>query len=240
MNYAIKDATNVQLLRRKADGTKVPVLFTDYANSTTLEFGADRVMATAKGVNKVAFDSNKNGTFSMELQVFELKWLSILLGATEDDNSASEIAKREVLTVSGNKVTLNQAPKAGSIAVFTLDADNRSHKDEVKPGALKDKDLTVTAADDTKIVVYYMVEQSGSKSFLVSNDKYADAYAIYGDTMLRSEMGTDQFVQLRIPNCRPQGAFSISFSSKDVATLSAKFDILADENGDMAEFTYIK
>lgn len=240
MNYAIKDATNVQLLKRNADGTRVPVLFTDYANSTTLEFGADRVMATAKGVNKVAFDSNKNGTFSMELQVFELKWLSILLGATEDNSSATEIAKREILTVRGNKVTLSETPKAGSMAVFTLDKDNRSHKDEVKPGALKDKNLTVTLADNTKVVVYYMVEKSGLTSFLISSDKYADSYAIYGDTMLKTEMGSDQFVQLRIPNCKPQGAFSITFSSKDVATLSAKFDILADENGDMAEFTYIK
>lgn len=240
MNYAIKDATNVQLLKRNADGTKVPVLFTDYANSTTLEFGSDRVMATAKGVNKVAFDTNKNGTFSMELQVFELKWLSILLGAYEDSKTTSEVAKREVLTVKDNKVTLSEVPKAGSIAIFTVDIDNRSHKKEVELGGVTDKELSVTLDDDTKVVVYYMVELIGSKSFLITNDKYADAYSIYGDTMLRSEMGNDEFIQLRIPNCRPQGAFSISFSAKDVATLSAKFDILADENGDMAEFTYVK
>ncbi|WP_105618501.1 hypothetical protein [Vallitalea okinawensis] len=243
MNYAIKDASDVQLLRRNADGTKTPVLFSDYANSTTLEFTSDRVFATAKGVNKVAFDNNKSGTFALEMQVFELKWLSILLGADENSGATKEIAKREVLAVADNKVTLKTAPKAGTVAVFKVDVDNRSHLEEVTPGSVTGLDLDLTAAalaNDTKVVVYYLTEQANSKSFIITDSNFADNYGIYGDTMLTSEMGVDQFIQFRLPNCRPQGNFSVSFSASDVATISATFDILSDEHGDMCEFTYIQ
>lgn len=242
MNYAIKDAADVTLFRREEDGTKIPVLFTDYANSTSLEFSSERVFATAKGVNKVAFDTNKSGTFSLELQVFDIKWLSILLGAVEDE-SVKEYAKREVLTVAGGKVTLSETPKAGSIAMFTLESDLRSHKAEVTDITEVGTEITINAgaSDDEKVVVYYLADTSTAvKSFKVTDNNYPDAYTIHGDTMLKSELGTEEFVQLRIPNCRPQGNFNISFSAADVATLTATFDILADENGDMCEFIYIK
>lgn len=242
MNYAIKDAADVTLFRKQEGGTKVPVLFTDYANSTSLEFSSDRVYATAKGANKVVFDSNKSGTFSLELQVFDTKWLSILLGAVEDE-SVKEYAKREVLTVAGGKVTLSETPKAGSIAMFTVETDLRSHKAEITDTAVTGADVTINAGatDGDKVVVYYLADTAAAvKSFKVTDSNYPEAYVIHGDAMLKNELGTEEFVQLRIPNCRPQGNFNISFSSSDIATLTATFDILADENGDMCEFIYIQ
>lgn len=242
MNYAVKDATNVTLKKKLADGSTTPVLYSDYANSTSLEFSADRVFATAKGVNKVAFDTGKSGTFGIELEVFEFKWLSILLGALESE-SVREISKREVLTVNSGAISLANTPKADSVAIFTVDVDKRSHLEEVEGFTVTgtDVDLSLTSVvDGENVVVYYLSDTATAvKSYTVNDTNYAEAYAIVGDTMLRSEIGTDQFIQLKIPNCRPQGNFSISFSASDVATLSATFDILADENGDMIEFIEI-
>lgn len=244
MNYAIKDATNLTLLKRVTGGNNIPVLFTDYANECSVEFSSDRVFATAKGVNKVAFDTNKAGKFTLKCQVFDFKWLSILLGAVEENDATKDFSKREVLEVINNKVTLTKAtPKEGTLAMFTVDVDNRSHLKTLVVDGVTDKvvDLTTEAlAEGTKVVAYYLTEQANTKSFTITNDKYADAYAVIGETMLRSEMGNDDFVEINIPNCRPQGNFAITFSTSNIAELSATFDILADENGDMCEFKFLQ
>ena len=95
MQYAIKDACDVFLLDRV---TRKPRLFSDYANSTNLAFTSDRTFARAKGVNKIAFDSNREGTFNIEFEVFDLAWISILLGAS-DEKETIGINEREVLKV---------------------------------------------------------------------------------------------------------------------------------------------
>ena len=112
MNYAIKDACDVYLLNRT---TQKPVLFSDYANSTNLGFSSDSTFARAKGVNKIGFDGGKEGNFTINFEVFDLAWLSILLGAVESKEKIKEL-KREVLTVNDElKVELAEIPEDGSL-----------------------------------------------------------------------------------------------------------------------------
>ena len=142
MQYAIKDACDVFLLERS---TRKPRLFSDYANSTNLAFTSERTFARAKGVNKMAFDSNREGTFGIEFEVFDLAWISVRLGAT-DAKETREFIEREVLTLDATKkISLKNEPKTGSLAIFTVDRDNRTH---LKEQAVT-TDYTITAKEAT-------------------------------------------------------------------------------------------
>ena len=233
MNYAIKDAGDVTLIEKES-GTQA--LFTEYANSTSLEFSADRIFATAGGVNKVAFDTGKSGTFGLEMEVFEFKWISIMLGATVTTGN-HEVFGREVLTVSGGEVTLAKAPVAGSVGVFTLEADKISHKAECEV-TVSSTTVTITsgATDGDTVVVYYMKTTTGTNKYTVTADSVTKNYTLFCDTEMTNEVGGSKVIQLKLPNIKPVGNFSVSFSSTSVANLSVSFDILADSDGTMLEF----
>jgi len=242
MNYAIKDACDVFLLERS---TRKPRLYSDYANSTNLAFTSERTFARAKGVNKIAFDSNREGTFNIEFEVFDLAWISILLGAT-DEKETRGLIKREVLTLGVTKnATLTEAPKVGSLAVFTVDRDNRTHIAEQT--ATTDYEITTTEltftslAEGDKIVVYYMVDSAAPvRTFRIKSDKFAGNYIIVGKTEIKNEFGELEFVELEITNCTPKSNMEISFSTDGVTNVSAEFDLLADENNEMAIMSIIE
>lgn len=250
MDYAIKDACNVRLMR-KSD-SKV-VLYSDYANSTNLSFTSDRIFAKAKGVNKIAFDYNRQGTFKCEFEVFELAWLSVLLGS-DFTSETKELVKREVLTVSAtNTVTLASTPKTGSLAIFTLDRDLRTHLKEQTVGTPATTENTYSIAtatvtfnstscpENTKVVAYYFVDSTTpAKTISVTSNNFPINYIIYGETEVQNTFGEMEYVQLKICNCKPKSSLEIAFATDSVTKLTAEFDLFPDENNEMAEFTIIE
>lgn len=249
MQYAIKDACDVFLLNRS---NRKPVLYSDYANSTNLAFTSERTFARAKGVNKIAFDHNREGSFSMEFEVFDLAWLSVLLGATDAKETRSFI-EREVLTVEAmNKVSLANEPKTGSLAIFTLDRDKRTHLVEQTLGetatepetySITGKDITFNATscpEGTLVVAYYMLDnETPTRTFRIASDKFAENYVIIGKTEIKNEFGELEFMDLEITNCIPKSDIEITMSTDGVTNLSAEFDLLADENNEMAIISII-
>ncbi len=242
MQYAIKDACDVYLLRRS---DRKPVLFSDYANSTNLSFTSDRTFARAKGVNKIAFDSNREGSFGMDFEVFDLAWISILLGATDEEETRGLI-KREVLTIDAEKTaTLANEPKTGSLAIFTVDRDNRTHIKEQElttDYTITTKEVTFTTlTEGTKIVAYYMLDtETPVRTFRVASDRFAENYIVLGKTEIKNEFGELEFMDLEITNCVPKSDMEITMSTDGVTNLSAEFDLLADENNEMAIISIIE
>lgn len=241
MQYAIKDACDVFLLDRS---TRKPMLFSDYANSTNLAFTSDRIFARAKGVNKIAFDSNKEGSFGIEFEVFDLAWISILLGATDKKETRGFI-QREVLTLGATKnATLKEEPKVGSLAIFTLDKDNRSHLEEqavTDDYSITGKEITfITLTEGTKVVAYYMLDsETPVRTFRIKSDKFAENYIIIGKTEVKNEFGELEYMDLEITNCVPKSDMEITMSTDGVTNISAEFDLLADENNEMAIISII-
>lgn len=242
MQYAIKDACDVFLLDKS---TRKPRLFSDYANSTNLAFTSERTFARAKGVNKIAFDSNREGTFNIEFEVFDLAWISILLGAS-DEKETRGILHREVLSVGAlKKITLQDTPKTGSLAIFTVDRDNRTHlKEQVVTTdyTIETKDVTFTTLEEgVKVVVYYMLDTTTPvRTFRIAAYKFASNFVIIGKTEVKNEFGELEFMNLEITNCTPQSNMEINFSTDGVTTVSAQFDLLADENNEMAIISIIE
>lgn len=251
MIFGIKDAANLTI-KKKSDG-KV-FIYTPYANVTTNEWSADSVYSKAKGVDGIRWDTGRKGSFQCDMEEFDIRVLSMLAGSDWVTGS-TDVLKREVLTVDAtNKITLTETPVAGSLAVFTLESDLVTNKDEMTEGtpattpktySLTGKSVTLNATtcpQGTKMVVYYMyMTVETAKKLEFRFDKYPESFSIVADTMMREKFtGVDKFIQIHYPNCKPQSNFTITMDSSNPTNLQLKFDLAADENGDMATYTYIE
>lgn len=242
MNYAIKDACDVYLLNR---ATQKPVLFSDYANSNSLSLSSETTFARAKGVNKIGFDGGKEGNFTMNFEVFDLVWLSILLGAVETKEKINEL-KREVLTLDDDKnVELSNIPATGSLVIYTVEKDNRTHIAEqvvTEDYAIVDKVITFTTlAKDTKVVVYYLLETAKEvRKFTVKATDFSENYALIGKTQIKNEFGEFEFMNIELPNIKPNADMEITMDADGVTNIAAQFDIFPDENNDMAVISIIE
>lgn len=241
MNYAIKDACDVYLLNRT---TQKPVLFSDYANSTNLGFSSDSTFARAKGVNKIGFDGGKEGNFTINFEVFDLAWLSILLGAVESKEKIKEL-KREVLTVNDElKVELAEIPEDGSLAIFTVERDKRTHIEEQEittDYSVTDKSITFTTlTKDTDVVVYYLLEtEKAVRKFVINATDFSENFTLIGKTQIKNEFGEFEFMNLELPNIKPSSEMEITMDADGVTNIAAQFDIFPNENNQMAVISII-
>lgn len=238
MRYAIKDATNVTFLDAS---TKKPVLYADYLNKFGLELNSESTFAKAKGVNKIAFEGAKTGTVNMEAEVFDLKFLAIMLGSDFQD-TAGNVAKREVFDTKKGSVTtftLAETPIEGSVAVLGLEADGKTLGKEIQC-TVKDKVVTATGGSGNgKVEIFYMTNKSAVKKMVVDSKSNGKNFILIGDTVVKGEDGQEEFVQIKVNNCKIQQKFNLDLSADSVAKLTANFDLLADEDDKMVELTLI-
>lgn len=243
--YGIKDAANLTVISNE---TKKVVLFADYCNKTDINFTADTVYAMKKGVKAIGWDKNREGTMSTEMQVFDLAWIALLMGS-ELKTGIVDLNKREVLNVTSAGAVLSAAPKAGSLAIFKLDADGISHLTEQKVGtpasqpdtySISGKNIvfnTTTFATDGQVVCYYILDSAPTaKSFTVAADKFPSGYTIIADTTIKDSLGVEKIIQFRMNNIKPKSSMQLSFNSDDVTTIAVEWDIFADNDNNMFTF----
>lgn len=235
MAFALKDACNVLITSRS---TNKPFLYADYLNSCSLSVSSEPVFARAKGVNKITFNGAKTGTFTMETEIFEIKYLALILGGAVS-KEAGNFAKRHVGTLTEEgKITLPEVPVAGSISAFVLGRDGKEHVEEIAvvPTA-EGKELTFAGLDESKgkIAVYYLTEVPEATKIKVNDDVDSESFKIEGITAIRNEFNEDELFQLRIFNAKPQTNAELTMSSENVSNFSATFDLMVDENNEMIE-----
>jgi hypothetical protein len=249
--YGIKDCANLTLFDL---ATGKPVLYSDYANVSTNEWSAERVYANSKGVRAIAWDYDRQGTLQVEMEVFDLKWLAVLAGSDVVEGE-SQIAKREVVRVgAGKTATLAGSPVAGSVQVVPLGADEIEHIGEplvevptgstVNTGQFSVDGNTITFASDavegTPYAVYYLVNDSQTKTITISADKFPKAFKIVADALIREkETGKDEFVQIEFPNARPQSNFTITMSATEPTNLQVTFDLFPNKDKAIATYKII-
>jgi len=247
MLYGIKDAANIQVI---SNATGKPVLYCDYAKTSSIDFTSDSVYAMNKSTKAIRWDKNREGTFKTEMEIFETKWLSILFGTTMN-TGIMPIAKREVLDVEagGTGASLAASPKVGSLAIFKLDVDGISHDAEQTVGtptapdvySITDLDLTFNAttfAAAGKVAVYYMLDSSVT-SFTVDNVSFPDGYKIYADSAIRGTDQVDKFVQYQLLNLKPKSNVSLTMDADNVAKLSVEWDVMSDSAGNMMHYVEV-
>lgn len=243
--YGIKDAANLTV---RSNTTGKVVLYTDYCNSTDIEFSSDTVYAMKKGTKAIGWDANREGTMRTSMQVFDLAWVAMLMGS-EMTVGATEFNKREVLTVTSAAATLSETPKAGSLAIFKLDSDGITQLAEQTVGtpattqntySISTKALTFNAttfATDGKIVAYYLLDSAATaRKFTVKSNTFPSGYSVVGTTSIRSDSGVDKIVEFVLPNVKPKSNMSLTLSSDDVTTLEIEWDIFANTANEMFTF----
>jgi hypothetical protein len=244
MAYGLKDACNVLITSRGRD--KKPFLFADYLNSCSLSLSADAVYARAKGINKITFEGAKSGTFTMETEIFELKFLALLLGG-ETTTEGAEISKRIVANVNEEgKVVIPTSVVEGSISVFALDRDKKTHLDEVviDEVAYNEGEAEISFIEppvaEQDLAVYYLVSIPKAKKIKVTDKSNAGSFTIEGTTSIRDEFGEDHLFNIKLYNAKMQTNTELTMSAESVATLTATFDLMVDENNNMLELVMLE
>jgi len=241
--YGIKDSANLTLFSKK---TGKPVLYADYCNQTSLNMSADVVYAMKKTARAISWDTSKEGTLTTEMQVFDLRWIALLMGSLDDLTaapSALDWAKREIIEAGegGTIPELQYEPKDETATLYKLGKDGISLGDEVTDGfTISGKTITITGAEEgDKFCLFYLTEVEKSRKFTVSGDKYPNGYRVVFDTMIRDTDQQDHFVQFDFKNLRPKSQMELTMSAEDVCTLSVEWDVLVDNNNDFFTFTYL-
>lgn len=242
--YGIKDSANLTLFSKK---TGKPVLYADYCNQTSLNMSADVVYAMKKTARAISWDTSKEGTLTTEMQVFDLRWIALLMGSLDDLTaapSALEWAKREIIEAgeSGAIPALHYEPKDATATLYKLGKDGISLGDEVDSTdfSISGKNITITGAEEgDKFCIFYLTEVEKSRKFTVSGDKYPNGYRVVFDTMIRDTDQQDHFVQFDFKNLRPKSQMELTMSAEDVCTLSVEWDVLVDNNNDFFTFIYL-
>ena len=189
--YGMMDAANLVLIDKK---TKLPVLKADYANETTVEWSSDRVFATKKGANAIAWDSARKGTLKLNTEIFSLKLLAIAMGSQLDSDGTDDVFHSqliEVPAVAGTPITLEAKVKEGSLSVFKLAADGLEHDGDEVPAQITGgtasvptlvENVAVTANDSSAVITWaasdgatsYIVMRDGAKVGQPSGSTYTD------------------------------------------------------------------
>lgn len=243
--FGIKDSANLTVI---SNATNKVVLYANYCNKTDISFTANTVYAMKKGVKAIGWDNQREGSLATEFQVFDLKWLGLLMGS-EFTTGITTLNKREVLSVTSASATLAAAPKAGSLTIFKLDTDGITQLVEQTVGtpattpntySVAGTAVTLNAttwATDGKIVAYYLVDsEATAQTFKVTATDFPSGYTIIGDTKIKSDSNVEKMVQFRMNNVKPKSNMTLSMNSDDVTTLSIEWDIFADTNNDMFTF----
>ncbi len=219
--------------------TKKPFLNLDFANVSSTEMQATRVIAYGgRGrAPRVPFDGERTATMTVETQITPMKLFAMLAG--NDVESAGKVFTREVLTLATNKLTLTETPVEGSVFIFK-DGDDCGTQVQA---TVSEKEATVTDGNDgDAYIVYYLVEKSsGVQTVSFNSKKYPKAYTAYGETLYKPE--NDELLPYRITAYKavPQSNFSASWSNTgDPTSLSITFDLFEDDNGNFFDMSLIE
>lgn len=247
-NYANTKVAVITLIDNK---TKNYVLRTNKANSTNIDITSDQVYAKAQGIDAVKFDHNRKGTLTINLEVFDLKWMSILLGGSWV-TGVTDVHQTDILKADAtNKITLSAEPKTGTLAIFKLLEDNLGHDTEQTLGepatnedtySITGQEITLnatTAPEGTAFVAYYFKDSNTDAAQLsIKTNVYPGGYTIIGVTEMKAaHNNVPEYFEFVAKNASPQSQFNLSMEGGTPTSLSIVFDLMSDEEGDMLKIT---
>lgn len=183
--YGMKDAANLTLVDKS---TKQVALFADYANATSSEWTSERVYATKKGTNAIAWDSNRQGTLAIETEIFDLSYLALVIGS-DVARGKSDIMRRKAITLDESReVTLEGNIEPDSVSVIKLQEDMIEHDGEPIPALTGQRELLPEIVRD-------VVVGTNDESALINFNPALGAveYEIYVDGELSGTVSQTSF-----------------------------------------------
>ncbi len=227
--------------------TKKPVIFFDTLKTSNIEFTSEKVYARGgKGNPKlITWEVNKEGKITIEDALLSSKSMELISGiatsvgaqtlhmrqSTEYDEKGMNKGSLFPLTATAEgAINLAFEPKEAAEAILVYDAeDDCGEPISMEGAALAGKVLTVAAAKNKNVIVYYTYASSdAAETFVITSDKFAGTYKLVGDTVVRNvETGKDEGFQVVIPNLKWSSNLSLGFSAEgDPMTTSFECEIL--------------
>ena len=208
-----------------------PVLYFDTLKTATTEGTATSVYAQGGAGNPrlIAWEGDKEVTFTFEDALISIEGMSILAGAGLLEASAGEKIRvhKKAVVVAGESGTIDisAAILSGDHKETLVNEDifgfivNGAGEITKRLGAATDAS-TATAikfadveAGDSVLVDFYVTRVSGAQEISIEADRFAGSFYIEGDTLFRRQSDSkDLAAQMIIPNAKIQTAFEFSMS----------------------------
>lgn len=196
----------------------------------------------------VGFSSNRESKINLEDAIFDNKAVAMLTGNNILEGKKT-VDRRDVITVTSNKASLQKTPKGALISVYEVNPDGTNGKEytlgtpatNVNDFSIAAKELTfnVGVVNNTKVRVYYKVETAlDAKTIKVTSDKFGGSFRVTLDVLVVDEFTKKAFQgQLNIPNAKFEDSFNLDFAADgDPAVLTLPLEILKSPvNTDMWE-----
>ena len=239
--------------------TKAPVLYADYANTTTTEVTGESVAAYGGWGHpkRVIFNGERGGTIAFEFQVHPFQLFALMSGAAID-KEASYFKRAVVKATEGGVLTLKEGeiPANKFISVFAYNDDcgndlgaTKGEEGNVTIGAniTFDKNVITVSGDGIvagqEYIVYYERAYAGSgvQKLSITGKTFPKALTIDADTIYKTEDDALIPMILRVYKCQPQTQFTLAHSNTgDPGTITLTCDLMEDENGNMLDLIAIE
>ncbi|MSS09499.1 hypothetical protein FYJ38_12705 [Clostridium sp. WB02_MRS01] len=217
--------------------TSKPVIFFDTLKTSSIEVTAEKVYARGgKGNAKlITWELNKEGKLTIEDALLSPKSLELISGvatvtgaqtvymrqSTEfDTTGAAPKDKGELypLTASSSGVIeLAYVPKEAASQILVYEASDDCGTPIAMTGAqLTGKTLTVAAASNKKVIVYYTFASAATtETYVIDASHFSGTYKLVGNTVIRNrETGKDEAFQVVIPNLKWSSNLNLDFSAE--------------------------
>lgn len=241
LQHGIKEVFNLHMVNYATDE---PILTADYAETTTNETAAERLELRGGWGNRrlMDFDHTKTTTLVVTLPLVDLKMLAYL-GGDELAAKATDVYKREELTVSGTEITLSEEAVDNTVYVFEKESTRDLGDTILEKGSSSTKtvDLGGTyAGDGDEVIVYYFYETAATARVVnISAASFPDAVSLFGDGLWRDEYSeTDKAVKMLVYKAKPQSNFTLTMSGTEATSLEITFDVYGVEKD--GEMTYVR
>ena len=246
--FGAKEVMDVVLYDMK---TSKPVIQFDSLKTSSISVTAEKVYARGgKGNPKlITWETNKEATLTIEDALLSPKSLELISGisrkvaaqtihmrqATEYDNNGKDKGKLYPLTANASgEITLAFTPTttAANIVVYPAESDcDASAAYDMTGATLSTKTLTVTAAANKKVVVYYDYSSAATaETYVIDATHFSGTYKLVGDTVLRNQAtGEDEAFQVTIPNLKFTSNLELGFAAEgDPVSTTFECEVMQD------------
>ena len=240
--------------------TNKPVLFCDTLKMSNIENTAEETSARGgKGNAKLlSWDFNREATMAVQDALLSTRSFELLSGNKVTSGQAKIHMRQNTvwelkdtkMTNKGNlfplkgsgtgEIQLAFTPNetAANILVYLAEDDGGT---ALTGATLSGTTLTVAAAANKKVVVYYTYNVDSAETYLITSDAFPSTYKVVGDTVIRNaETGKDEAFQIVINKAKVQPGFSLQFQSDgDPGAFDMNLEILR-ESGNTKMVTMIQ
>lgn len=233
--------------------TNKPVIQFDSLKTSSISVTSEKVYARGgKGNPKlITWEINKEATLTIEDALISPKSLELISGiarkvgvqtirmrqTTEyDENGVNKGSMYPLKADSTGKITLAFEPNttADKILVYPYDSDcEETALYDMEGAQLSGKELTVAAAKDQRVVVYYDYDsEETAETYVIDAEHFSGTYKLVGDTVLRNQKtGKDEAFQVTIPNLKFTSNLELGFAAEgDPSTTTFECEIMRDSD----------